>query len=181
MKIGYAYCSNDALSENRAALTEVGCDCVLHDNLGQGRKALLSIRQLMRAEDTLIIRSVRQAADSIHELDGLAQDVLKAKAELVILAENHTTRTVVQALGLLRSLSSTGLQPDGVGGIGHGPEAAASPMSPRNGGGRKRVRPISDEEVMRRLGSGETVNAIAKDVGVAWATIDSIRKRHQST
>ena len=180
MKIGYVYCSSDARNENEAVLAEAGCDRVLHDIIGRGRKALLSIRQLLRAEDTLVIRSIRQAADSIHELDGLVQDVLAAKAELMILAESHTTRTVVQALGLLRSFSSTGLQPDEAGGIGHGSEAVASPMSIRHGGRRKRAQPISDEEVLRRLGNGETVNAIAKDVGVAWATIDSARKRHQS-
>lgn len=178
MKIGYAYCSNDARAENDAVLAEAGCDRVLHDGIGHGRKALLSIRQLLRAEDTLVIRSVRQAADSIHELDGLVQDVLEARADLVILAEGHTARTVVQALGLLRSFSSTGFQSDGVGGVAHGPAAATDPMPTRRGGGRKRRPPLSEEEVLRRLGDGETVNAIARDVGVAWATIDSVRKRH---
>lgn len=174
MKIGYAYCSNDAFSENRAALTEVGCKCVLHDSLGQGRKALLNIRQLLHEGDTLLIRSARQAADTLHELDGLVRDVTAAKAEVMI-AEGHTTQTLRQVLTLLRCFDTAVLPPDGFGDQDPAPHATAGRSVVRRGG-RKPGRPIDEEDVVSRLAAGESVNGIAKHLGVDWATINRIKR-----
>lgn len=175
MKIGYAYCSNDALSENREALTDVGCDCVLHDNLGQGRKALLTIRHLLREGDNLLIRSVRQAADSLHELDGLVRDVTAAKAEIMMIAEGHSTQTLRQALTLLRCFHPADLPPDGFGDHALAPHATAGRSAVRRGG-RKPGRPIDEEDVVSRLAAGESVNGIARHLGVDWATINRIKR-----
>lgn len=175
MKIGYAYCSNDARAENDAILTEAGCDRILHDSLGQGRKALLTIRHLLREGDTLLIRSVRQAADSLHELDGLVRDVTAAKAELMMIAEEHTIQTLRQALTLLRCFHPAGQPPNGFGNHVLAPSATASRPSVRRGG-RKPSRPIDVEDVAYRLAAGESVNGIAKHLGVDWATINRIKR-----
>lgn len=180
MKIGYAFCSNDAYDENKAILTKAGCDCCLHDRMGHGRQTLLTIRTLLRAGDTLVIRAARQAADTIQDLEMLVHDVVAAKAELSILIGGHTTQSTVQFLELVRAFSSRCPTTDAAEASGPSPEPQAGRGPDRRRGRREPNRPMNEDDVLLRLAGGEAVNAIARDFGVTWNTINTIRKRHQT-
>lgn len=180
MKIGYAFCSNDAYDENEAFLTKAGCDRCLHDRMGHGRQTLRNIRMLLRADDTLVIRAARQAADTIQDLELLVHDVVTAKAELSILVGNHTTQSIVQSLELVRAFSSRCPPTDAAEANDPSPAPQAGRVPDRRRGRREPNRPMNEDHVLLRLAGGEAVSSIAQDFGVTWHRINMIRKRHQA-
>lgn len=170
MKIGYTHCSTAALDGNTRVLREAGCERVLHDSLGQGRVSLVTIRRLLRAGDTLVIRTVSQAADNVQALDALVRDIRAADADLVTIGEDWTLEAIAHGLALLRSFPTPP--------VGLPASDVSAPTTARRG--RKQSRPVPEDDVLRRLGAGDKVGAIARDLGVAWKTIDKVRKRHPS-
>lgn len=172
-RIGYARVSSASqdfeLQIDR--LTTAGCDVVRSETGSgasrDGRAELDTILQFLRQGDELVVhrldrlgRSTRDVLNLVHELDGRG-------ASLRILEPDITTRgemgrMVITILGMVADMELKFIKDRQRAGI----EAAKD-----KGVYKGRKKTVNEDDIRRRVASGEKKTQVARDLGISRMTV----------